>query len=510
MKIGNQIKPFGRVRHQALAGFLACLAFLLSQPGRIWGGELQAVWADAFHPGYLNQAEAARLIADVRAAHCPTVLLEVRKRGLAYYDSRYEPKARELQPGFDPLATVLALARNTNTGPRVEVHAWIIPYVVFGNDDALPLPTNHPFVLHPDWVCLNSRGANHDGRLYAFDPGHPEVQQHVFNIAMEIVSRYDVDGLNLDWLRYPGKDWGYNPVAVARFNQRFGKTGQPSSTDTNWCQFRRDQITALLRKIYLSAIAIKPNLKISAATIAWPPVPTDTKDWVNQSAAYSHVFQDWRGWMEEGILDMNLPMLYLSQQQPRNQELYAQWVKFAVAHRYDRHVVISPAAYLNTIPDTLDQIRIARTNGADGVCLYSYASYAKGEASRDTFTAALIQPGGYNKDLPPVFAKPVTSPEMPWKTKPTKGHLKGFIYGGGSTNALDGATVTLSGPVQRKQTSDATGFYGFVDLAPGNYLLEVAFDKYAKATNVCAVSIGKVATVDISLEPIEPSAAVGQ
>ena len=65
------------------------------------------------------------------------------------------------------------------------------------------------------------------GNEYTFDPGHPDVQRHTFNVAMDIVTNYNVDGINFDYIRYSGINDGYNPVTVARFNQRFGRTGQP-------------------------------------------------------------------------------------------------------------------------------------------------------------------------------------------------------------------------------------------------------------------------------------------
>lgn len=175
-----------------------------------------------------------------------------------------------------------------------------------------PPQSDHPFRRHPEWLTRSAGGATWDGANYAFDPGHPGVQQHTFDVALDLVRRYDLDGLHWDYVRYAGKDWGYNVVAVRRFNARHGRTGKPASTDPDWLQFRRDQVTALVRKVYLAALAEKPALKISAATITFAPGISDTAQWP-RSAAYSDVLQDWRAWMEEGILDWNLPMTYFRQ-----------------------------------------------------------------------------------------------------------------------------------------------------------------------------------------------------
>jgi hypothetical protein len=99
---------------------------------------------------------------------------------------------------------------------------------------------------------------------------------------------------------------------------------------------------------------------------------------------------------------------------------------------------------------------------------------------------------------------------MPWKAAPTAGHLKGTIYNGNLTNGLDGAVVTLTGPVTRVQTNDATGFYGFVDLPPGTYTVQAAFPGYAPASHQVTVTAGVVATRDLELTLQNLPAIVGQ
>ncbi len=339
------------------------LAVLLVSVIDLRASECRGLWVDAFHSGFWRTQEVSSLVADIRAMRCNTVLPEVRKRGDAYYQSSYEPHALRGGSAFDPLAVLIQKAHDTNSGPRVEVHAWMVAYPIWRVEDGQPPQTNHVFRLHQDWLDQSNLCALNDGLEYHLDPGHPEVQTHIFNVAMEIVSRYDVDGLSFDYLRYPGRNWGYNPVSVARFNRLYGQTGQPAPDNTNWMQFRRDQVTALLRKIYLSATAIKPDIKISAAAVVWAPVPRDDRDWTARSGAYSYVFQDWCGWMKEGILDINMPMLYLNHLSPANKSLFSEWVEFALAHSEDRHVVISPACYLNTVASTIEQIRMARGGG---------------------------------------------------------------------------------------------------------------------------------------------------
>jgi uncharacterized lipoprotein YddW (UPF0748 family) len=471
--------------------------------------EFRAFWADAWHEGFQSPAQVSNLISGIRFANCNAIFVQARKRGDAYYQaSPFEPVAASVAADFDPLAEVIRAAHDTNFGPRLEVHAWFVTYpatTIMRLTNKPPIITaslteQHPFTLHPDWLDESDAGLKSDGTGYSFDPGHPAVQKHLFNVAMDIISRYDVDGFHFDHARYLTPNWGYNPVSVARFNTLFQRTGKPLASDPDWLQFRRDQITAQVRKIYLSAIALKPDLKISASTVAWAPGITSDDQWPT-TVAYRTALQDWRAWMEEGILDINVPMDFCVQTNPVYARVFSDWAGFATDHKYSRQVVIGQGSWINSIAGTLAQIQAARqttaaSNTADGIALYSYA-FPTGKASeRPAFIAALTSA----TNQPPAFPAPVPVPDMPWKTQPTKGHLMGYTLGGSTSNALDGATITLSGPAQRKLTSDATGFYGAVDLPPGAYTLIASFPGYVSGTNTCTISAGKVTTQPVMLD----------
>jgi uncharacterized lipoprotein YddW (UPF0748 family) len=495
---------------------LALCCFLSFPFGPLAAQEFRALWVDAFHAGFRSSSENNQLLADARAGNFNAVIVEVRKRGDAYYNSNFEPKATDVSPqSFDPLADLVAKAHNPNNGPRIEVHAWIVTYPIWGSQTATPVQADHPFRLHPDWLTRNPAGATWNGSQYAFDPGHPAVQQHTFNVAMDIISRYDVDGLNFDYVRYAGNTWGYNSNAVARFNTRFNRTGEPATTDSAWLQWRRDQVSSLVRKVYLHAIAIKPHVKISADTICFAPGVTTAAGWTNSAAAYTSVLQDWRSWMEEGIIDMTIPMAYFDQ---AGQYAYSwtNWNTFTKDHRYNRHAVIGPGIYLNNLSNALFQMSYSRRaspagNFADGVCGYSYAVPVSGGTARATFLAALTQTNVaqlYDPNPSPLFVNRATPPDMPWKTSPTRGHLKGFVLNGTNLAGFDGATVTLTGPTNRTLLTDASGFYGAVDLPVGNYTVAAAFTGFNSRTTNCAVTAGVVTTRDLALPAALPPGLV--
>jgi len=471
--------------------------------------EFRALWVDAFHNGFKTAAQVDTLISEVRTGNFNAVVVEVRKRGDAYYNSNYEPKATDISASFDPLADLITKAHNTNNGPRIEVHAWLVSFNIWNNETNAPTQPTHPYNLHPDWLIQDDLGAIWDagGENYAFDPGHPEVQLHTFNVAMDIVTNYNVDGINFDYIRYAGNTWGYNPVSVDRFNRKYGLSGQPAPSDALWLQFRRDQVSALVRKVYLSVAALKPQIKISADTITWSPAPTSETSWTNASAAYTSVLQDWRTWMQEGILDLNIPMTYFDQTNYPVQ--WANWNSFAKDHRYNRHVAVGPGTYLNSLSNALYQMRYTRTataagNFADGLCAYSYAVPIDPAAglARTNFFPALTKTNIarlYDPNPQPLFVNPATVPVMPWKSAPSKGHLKGFVYGIALNNPLDGSSVTVTGSNNRAIISDATGFYGAVDLVPGNYNVTASGAGFGTASSNFTVVAGSVVTIDLLL-----------
>ncbi len=425
--------------------------------------ELRGWWVDTFHAGLRNATEVAQLVANARAGNFNALFVEVRKRGDAYYNSAFEPKASDVSPqSFDPLAELLRLAHDTGGGQqRLQVHAWIVTYNVWNSPAGQPPQAMHPYRLHPDWLTQDHTGAKWDGANYAFDPAHPAVQEHTFNVALDLVTRYAIDGLHFDYVRYAGREWGYHPVALERYRRTYGRTGTPLPDDLLWRQFRRDQVSALVRRVYLAAQAARPAVKVSAATITFAPGITVTAQWTS-SSAYSDVLQDWRAWMQEGILDLNVPMAYF--RQPRNGSDWGAWSTFAKNHRYSRHVALGAATYLNTPADSLGQLRSTRdaaTLGpADGVVLYSYAAPASDGTTRAQFLHQLTD--GLAGDVnPPLFAERADVPAMPWKTAPSRGHLLVQLP------AADGVLVQVSGAVTRTVRTDANGWFGLVDVPLG-------------------------------------------
>lgn len=399
--------------------------------------EVRALWVDAYHDGIKSQAQVDKLVADARRANLNTLIVQVRRRGDAYYLGGPEPLASDLTPGFDGLAALLDAARRGE--PRLEVHATIPVYPIWSSRAVPPTDPSHIFFRHgpnapgdDNWLMLRDDGESWGGDSYWLDPGHPAVAAYTLDLIADLVRRYDLDGLQFDRIRYFQGDsvagdwdrrWGYNPVSVARFNQLYGRSGRPDPSDVLWMQFRRDQVTDLLRRARESALAIRPSLKIGAAVVPWGDGPRSTADWVSKPA-FAAAFQDWRSWLEEGLLDQAYVMNYNREASPTQVAWFDRWLTWQRANTFGRQVIPMLGIYLNTPAETIRQIRRVRTPNPDGsqlagVALYSYAtpdlSRANADPADDTpdgfLWDLLTRPAPDNESAPP-FAETAPVPTV--------------------------------------------------------------------------------------------------
>ncbi|GAC1324209.1 MAG: hypothetical protein NVSMB2_22240 [Chloroflexota bacterium] len=384
--------------------------------------ELRAVWVDAFHDGFKTPAQVDELVAWARAANLNALFVQVRRRGDAYYARAFEPRTEDpdLAPGFDALQYLIERAHQ---GPqRLQVHAWLATLPIWHKRDTPPVAVNHPFNLrgpaanpNDTWLMFRDDGStwagNDSGGMYYLDPGNPDVQAYTTEVYVNVVRNYDVDGVHLDQVRYYEGDplhWGYNPSSVAAFNARYGTDpgSQPVPTDPLWVAWRRDQVTALVQRIYAAVKAAKPNVAVTAAVVAWGRGPQSPDDWQRQ-APYSTVLQDWNTWLERGIVDYVLPMDYYREAEPQG-GWFDTWTRWQVAHPGMRGVVLGLGSYLNSTDDVMAQLGRARALNPLGVALYSYAV-----PSRDLQDASPSDRQAFAAQLRGVFTRPASVPALP-------------------------------------------------------------------------------------------------
>lgn len=535
--------------------------------------EYRAFWVDTFNTALNNYDDVLTVVNNAKAAKANALFVQVRRRGDAWYLNSLEPKPdfTPIAAGFDPLAHLITEAHTNG----IEVHAFVIMGAVwnknptFAPSATLGPPTNphHVFNLHGgydsvtqqivpgpnNWLTRtllpdsSASGISFQGHRFGndfwLDFGHPDAEAYTVNVLTHLVRNYnDLDGLHLDRIRYPelsvsgqtpstGINIGYNSTSVNRFNTRFERSGNPAPNDPLWSQWRRDQVTNLVRRVYLNSIDINPELKISAALIAFGSGPTTEASW-NSAESYWRVYQDWRAWTEEGILDIAIPMNYKREHIPLQAMQFAQWNEWTRNHQYNRAAMIGQGAFLNSIEGTLRQTRHALDpstagNRSIGIIYFSMAttnvavtanplsippgqdtparSFAEFASSLTTGKSVSGTTHYEDSTTNPtsIFSQTANIPFFSWKVAPTKGHLMGFAKRA-DNSVLDTATVTitnLDNGSTRTTATDGGGFYGGVDLTPGHYIVKAVLNNETLYSCGADVSAGTVTTAD--LQPVQ-------
>jgi len=348
-----------------------------------------------------------QLIATAQTYGFNTLLVQVRGRGDAYYASTLEPRAAELdgQPAsFDPLGTLLSAAHQAD----LRVHAWVNVNLV-SSAVTLPAAPGHVVYRHPEWLMVPKALAR---EMASVDPGSPAyvgrlarwtrsqtdveglytsplspgVAAYDAAILTELVTRYPLDGVHLDYLRYPDDRFDYSPYALAAFRadvlpglpaaERRRLDGLASrdalalvdALPAEWSRFRRARLSSLVMRLRTAVKARRPDALVSAA------VTPDVGE------AFTTRLQDWRTWLDNGLLDAVCPMAYTP-----DASIFVSQIAAARSVAGARAVWAGIGAYRLTAGETIARIQAARLQGADGVILFSYDALAEAPRSRETY-----------------------------------------------------------------------------------------------------------------------------
>lgn len=357
---------------------LACLIMLAS--GCSAGEEVRGAWVSGWGHGYLSAEEVDATIAAAKKAGINTLYIQVRKIGDAYYKSTLEPRASNIsKPDFDPLAYTIKQAH----AQGIKVHAWVNAYRIWSK---LPNPADPKHIVnaHPDWICKDVNGNITASEGQYLDPGVPAAREHIAKVVMEIVKNYDVDGVQWDYIRYPGVRWGYSETALKRYYADTKTSAKPDPKDEKWSQWRRDQVTELVRMVHKQVKAVKPKVIMSASTIAWGNYNPDFK----KTDCYAGVFQDWKYWAANNILDANLPMVYKSEKYPKSAESFRGWLQGFKSWHGGKPTYVGIEVSFSDNDGVIAQIEAIRKAGLQGFVLFDFKQSKSRDALVDALAAA--------------------------------------------------------------------------------------------------------------------------
>lgn len=278
------------------------LASIAQQPKQ----EVRAAWITAVYgldwprtrattPATINKqkAELVDILDKLKAANFNTVLFQTRTRGDVLYLSAIEPFNSILtgkiggNPGYDPLAFAIEECHKRG----MECHAWMVT-IPLGNKKHVAALGEQSVTKRVKNICVPYKNE------YFLNPGNPATKEYLMKLVNEVVSRYDVDGVHFDYLRYPEN------APLFPDKKDFRQYGKGRSIE----QWRRDNLTDIVRYIYTNVKAQKPWVKVSTCPVG---KYRDTSRYSSRGwNAFHTVYQDPQLWLKEGIQDQIYPMMY--------------------------------------------------------------------------------------------------------------------------------------------------------------------------------------------------------
>ncbi|MBU1912166.1 MAG: family 10 glycosylhydrolase [Candidatus Omnitrophica bacterium] len=348
---------------------------------------VKGVWVTCFSEKKVlySKKSAFELIKFCKKSEINEIYLQLYRIGKSYYDTKINGKASYegmlKSANGDTIDVILKEAKRCN----IEVFAWINVLSVgktrktdiverFGED----ILTKDQYLRSP----MRTEDINESDKYYLRDeqlflePGDPRVAEYVVSIIDEIITRYpDLSGAHLDYVRYPypvpfiprssfnkfGLTYGYAKENINRFKEKTGLDPLSMNYDNEnsllWDNWKRGQVTELVGKLAMAVKNKSPGMVISCAVIA----STET--------AFSVAFQDWPGWLENGIVDYVVLMNYT-----KNNQLAKEITKSALAHRGNGKVYIGIGNFLMKDDPKLlsEQERIVESLNPDGIAYFSY------------------------------------------------------------------------------------------------------------------------------------------
>lgn len=344
---------------------LGCLLLLTTISQSQIKRETRAVWLSTnfkldWPPPTFDEGEQKSALIEIfdnlQKKNINTVYFQVRSNATLFYTSAIEPFTPYLTgktnvpPSYDPLKFAIAEAHKRG----LEIHAWFNVVRCFSGSDAeISNYENHIINKHKDWVYKKWT----DGKpAFWLDPGKPEVREYLKNLIVEVVQKYEVDGIHLDFIRYP--------VGGIEDDETFRTYGNnPDKAD-----WRRENINSIVRSVYRESKKANPKVKIGATPVG---IYKNTKI-VKGLQGYHDVYQDAQGWLKEGIVDYIVPQIYWDfENNPKFDVVAKDWLN----NSSGRNVILGIASYRDDIKkETEKMISLSRKEGAAGIAFFRYTN----------------------------------------------------------------------------------------------------------------------------------------
>ena len=350
----------------------------------------------------VQKRELTDILDKLQKAHINTVLMQTRIRGSVIYPSKYEPWDECItgEPGMAPAYDPLAFAVEECHKRGMELHTWVVSIPLGKLDKQKHFGSRSVTRQHPK-LCKQVGGE------WFMIPGHPETADYIASICQEIAQNYDIDGISLDYIRYP--------ESLYRFSD---KEYYKSGNGLSFSEWKRENIDRIVRAVHDKVKGVKPWVKLSSSPIG------KYNDLRRQSSGgwncYTAVSQDPKLWLERGWQDLLFPMMYF--QGKNYYPFLCDWAEGSHGHPVAAGLGIyflDPHEGRWTLNEVRQEIHATRFVGNGGVCFY-----------RSDFFTRNVK-GLYDNVCFEFFPYPALQPQMTWASNrqapstPTRLHLNG-------------------------------------------------------------------------------------
>jgi uncharacterized lipoprotein YddW (UPF0748 family) len=318
-------------------------------------GEFRAFWChSAFGVTGLTWDEAAERLADNGfTAVFPNMLWG----GVSFGHSKILPVESQVAARGDQISQCLAACRKHG----LQIHVWKVNWNL-----GAAAPKEFVDKLRREHRLQESSGGKEQLWLC---PSHPANQQLEIDSMLEIVRNYDVDGIHFDYIRYPDGDHCFCAGCRERFERATDRkllhwpqdVLEEGAVRQQWLEWRRGNITAVVKAVSAGARAIKPRIKLSAAVFS------------NWASDRDGVGQDWKLWCDQGYLDFVCPMDYT----PSNagfENLVARQGQWAGRTPCYPGIGVSASSSHFGVDRVIEQINITRRHNTHGFIIFNYGA----------------------------------------------------------------------------------------------------------------------------------------
>ena len=320
----------------------------------IGGLDWPRIWATDASSRERQKEELVRILDNYQRANINTVIFQTRVRAALLYPSKIEPWEMSLtgipgqSPGYDPLAFCIDECHKRG----MELHAWVVCIPIGTKQRQNGYGSSSLIKKHPELV-KTAKG----GEMFMI-PGKPETADYIASICQEIVENYDVDGISLDYIRYPESTFNYSDDEL-----------YPRASNLSKAEWRRENITRIVRRVHDVVKPIKPWVKLSSSPIG---KYADTRRYsAGGWNCYNAVWQDPKRWLRENLQDMLFPMMYFTGD--NYYPFLFDWLENSYGHPIVPGLGIyflDPREGRWTLNEVRAEMHTARNSGIGGIAFY--------------------------------------------------------------------------------------------------------------------------------------------